>query len=425
LRGARKVERSGEVRVVVTGLGAVTPLGDNADSFWRGLLEGRSGVRRIERFDASEFTTRIGAEVRDFDAHRYFSPKEARRTDRFTQFAIASADMALENAGLRTDEVDPCRLAVVLGTGIGGIETLTDQFAVLREKGPRRVSPFFIPMMIANIAAGQIAIRHGAKGPNVTVVTACASGSNAIGDAFRLIQRGDVDAALAGGAEAPFVPVAFAGFCAMRALSTRNDEPERASRPFDAGRDGFVMGEGAGVVVLESLERAVQRGARIYAEVVGFGTTADAHHVAEPAPGGDGGARSMEACLEDAGLEPGEVDYINAHGTSTPKNDLYETMAVKKVFGERTRVAISSTKSMTGHLLGAAGAIEFIATVLSVHHGIVPPTINYEQPDPECDLDYVPNEARRMAVRVALSNSFGFGGQNATLAVRRWEDGAE
>jgi len=425
LRGARKVERSGEVRVVVTGLGAVTPLGDNADSFWRGLLEGRSGVRRIERFDASEFTTRIGAEVRDFDAHRYFSPKEARRTDRFTQFAIASADMALENAGLRTDEVDPCRLAVVLGTGIGGIETLTDQFAVLREKGPRRVSPFFIPMMIANIAAGQIAIRHGAKGPNVTVVTACASGSNAIGDAFRLIQRGDVDAALAGGAEAPFVPVAFAGFCAMRALSTRNDEPERASRPFDAGRDGFVMGEGAGVVVLESLERAVQRGARIYAEVVGFGTTADAHHVAEPAPGGDGGARSMEACLEDAGLEPGEVDYINAHGTATPKNDLYETMAVKKVFGERTRVAISSTKSMTGHLLGAAGAIEFIATVLSVHHGIVPPTINYEQPDPECDLDYVPNEARRMAVRVALSNSFGFGGQNATLAVRRWEDGAE
>lgn len=409
-------------RVVVTGMGVVSPVGIGLEAFWESLKAGRSGVARITSFDPTGFPSQIGAEVKGFEPGRYMDKKDARRMDRFTQFAVASTAEALQMARLDLSRIDPDRVGVTYGTGIGGMQTLTEQFEVLRQKGPDRVSPFFVPMMIGNMAAGQIAILFGAKGPNTTVVTACASSTNAIGDAFKVLQRGDADVMIAGGSEAAFVPLAYAGFCAMRALSTRNDEPERASRPFDRERDGFVMGEGSGTVILETLEHALGRQAPILAEVVGYGMTADAYHITYPAPEGEGGARSMLRALADAGLGPQDVDYINAHGTSTEANDKFETMAIKKVFGQRAySIPISSTKSMTGHLLGAAGAIEFIASVLTIRDGIIPPTINYEFPDPECDLDYVPNEARKARVRVALSNSFGFGGQNATLIVKAYE----
>lgn len=408
-------------RVVVTGMGAITPVGLSVPAFWESLIAGRSGVGRITRFDPANFEVQIGAEVKDFEPTNYIDRKEARRMDRFTQFAVAAAREAVADSGLALENEDPERIGVIIGSGIGGMETFTDQFHVLVEKGPRRVSPFFIPMMIANMAAGQLAILIGAKGPNMTTVTACASANSAIGEAFHTIQRGGADIMLTGGSEAAFVPIAIAGFAAMKAMSERNDDPEKASRPFDAQRDGFVMGEGSAMLVLESLEHALARGARIYAEVAGYGTTADAHHITEPAPEGDGGRRSMILALRDAGLEPWAVDYINAHGTSTPKGDVLETIAIKRVFGDHAyKLAVSSTKSMTGHLLGAAGAIEAVASIKAIQEGIIPPTINYEFPDPECDLDYVPNVARKREVNVALSNSFGFGGQNATLVFKKY-----
>ncbi|QIA26912.1 beta-ketoacyl-ACP synthase II [Thermaerobacter sp. PB12/4term] len=413
-------------RVVITGVGAITPLGVGVEALWEGVLAGRSGIRRISRFDPSPFPSQIAGEVPDFDPTAFIDRKEARRMDRFTQFAMASVAMALADAGIDPAAMDGRRLGVVMGTGIGGIETFVEQAAVMAERGPDRVSPFFIPMMIANMAAGQVAIRYGARGPNSTLVTACAASAHAVGEAFRILQRGEADVMITGGAEAAIVPLGLAGFCAMKALSTRNDAPEAASRPFDRGRDGFVMAEGAGALILETLEHARKRGARIYAEIIGYGTTADAHHITQPAPGGEGGARAMEAAMADAGVDPGDVDYINAHGTSTPQGDVAETQAIKRVFGDHAyRLAVSSTKSMTGHLLGAAGAVESILTVLALRDGVLPPTINLDDPDPECDLDYVPNRARPRAIRVALSNSFGFGGQNACLAFRRYEAGAE
>ncbi|WPD19944.1 beta-ketoacyl-ACP synthase II [Thermaerobacter composti] len=413
-------------RVVITGVGAVTPLGVGVDALWEGILAGRSGIRRISRFDPSPFPSQIAGEVPGFDPTAFIDRKEARRMDRFTQFAMATVAMALQDAGLDPASLDGDRLGVVMGTGIGGIETFVEQAAVMAERGPDRVSPFFIPMMIANMAAGQVAIRYRARGPNTTVVTACAASAHAIGEAFRILQRGQADVMITGGSEAAIVPLGLAGFCAMKALSTRNDRPEAASRPFDRGRDGFVMAEGAGALILETLEHARRRGARIYAEIIGYGSTADAHHITQPAPGGEGGARAMEAALADAGIDPTDVDYINAHGTSTPQGDVAETLAIKRVFGDHAyRLAVSSTKSMTGHLLGAAGAVEAILTVLALRDGVLPPTINLDDPDPECDLDYVPHRARPRAIRVALSNSFGFGGQNACLAFRRYDAGAE
>ncbi|MGQ9512544.1 beta-ketoacyl-ACP synthase II [Thermodesulfitimonas sp.] len=408
-------------RVVVTGLGVISPVGTGKEAFWEALVKGQSGVRRITRFDASEFKTQIAAEVSDFDPEAYIDKKEARRMDRFTQFAVAAASLALADAALATESLDRDRVGVVLGCGIGGIGTFEEQTRVLVSRGPNRVSPFFVPMMIANMGAGYIAIFHRFYGPNSTVVTACASSNHAIGEAFRIIQRGEADVVLTGGAEAAITPVAVAGFCAMKAMSTRNDAPEKACRPFDAARDGFVIGEGAAVLVLERLEHALARGARIYAEVAGYGQSCDAYHITAPDPDGAGAAKAMARALADACLRPEEVNYINAHGTSTPLNDKVETMAIKKVFGEFAyRIPVSSTKSMTGHLLGAAGGIEAAACVLSITHGVIPPTINYENPDPECDLDYVPNKARRAQVDVALSNGLGFGGHNATLIFKRF-----
>ncbi len=416
-------------RVVVTGLGAPTPVGNTADEFWSALEQGRSGVGPITKFDASsknaqgeyEYPTRIAGEVKGFDPLAFVDKKEARRLDPFLQYAIACSAMAVEDAGLDASKVESARFGVLIGSGIGGIQTLLSTHDTLKEKGPDRVSPFFIPMMIVNMASGLVSMRFGAKGPNSSVITACATGNHAIGDAFRIIQRGDADLMIAGGSEAIIIPLTIAGFCAMKAMSTRNDEPTKASRPFDAGRDGFVCGEGGGVLVLESLEHAGRRDARIYAEIVGYGMTGDAHHMTAPDPEGDGAARAMAEALRDAGLVGSEVGYINAHGTSTPYNDKFETIAIKRVFGGHAgRLAVSSTKSMTGHLLGAAGGVEAIATVLALHHGVLPPTINYETPDPDCDLDYVPNQARKQDVEVALSNAFGFGGTNATLAFRKY-----
>ncbi|OGK95990.1 MAG: beta-ketoacyl-[acyl-carrier-protein] synthase II [Candidatus Rokubacteria bacterium RBG_16_73_20] len=408
-------------RVVVTGLGALTPLGNTADEFWTALTQARSGIGPITRFDASTYPTRIAGEVRNFDPLRYVEKKEARRLDPYLQYAIACAAMAVEDASLDPAKVDGTRFGVLIGSGIGGIQTLLETHKTLLEKGPDRVSPFFIPMMIVNMASGLVSMRFGAKGPNSSVVTACATGNHAIGDAFKIIQRGDADMMLAGGAEAIIIPLTIAGFCAMKAMSTRNDEPTKASRPFDAERDGFVCGEGGGVVLVEALEHAQRRDARIYGEIVGYGMTGDAHHLTAPDPEGDGAARAMAAALRDGGLEASEVGYINAHGTSTPYNDKFETLAIKRVFGDHARrLAVSSTKSMTGHLLGAAGGIEAIATLLALHNGLLPPTINYETPDPDCDLDYVPNQARKQDVEVALSNAFGFGGTNATLAFRKY-----
>ncbi len=408
-------------RVAVTGLGVVSPVGLGHGPFWESLTAGRSGVGAITCFDASAYPTRIAAEARDFDPTAFMERKEARRNDRFVQFAYAAARMALEDAGYAITPSNAARTGVLIGSGIGGANTWEEQHRLLIQRGPDRVSPFFVPMIISNMASGVTSILTGARGPSSCVVTACATGGHAIGDAARMIERGDVDAMIAGGAEAAITPLSVAGFCSMRAMSTRNDDPEVASRPFDADRDGFVMGEGAGVVLLEAMDLAERRGASIYAEIAGYGATADAFHITQPDPEGDGACRSMSAALSDAGMAPHEIDYINAHGTSTPFNDRIETLAVKRLFGEHAhRLAISSTKSMTGHLLGAAGGVECIACALALRHQMMPPTINYERPDPECDLDYVPNKARPARMANAMSNAFGFGGHNATLILRAY-----
>lgn len=408
-------------RVVVTGLGIISPVGTGLEQFWTSLTGGVSGIRRITRFDATNFSTQIAGEVTDFDPMQYMDRKEARRMDRFTQFAVAAAGMAIKDSGLDLDVIDKDRAGVILGSGIGGIETLEAQARVLAEKGPGRVSPVFVPMIISNMGAAQVAISYHLHGPNITSVSACASSSNAIGDAFKMLQWGHADVMITGGTEAPITPLAIAGFCTMKAMSSHNEEPEKASRPFDARRDGFVAGEGSAILVLETLEHALKRGARIYAEVVGYGSTCDAYHMTAPDPEGRGAINSMKAALQDANVSPEAVDYINAHATSTPLGDQAETLAIKTVFGDHAaKVAISSTKSMTGHLLGAAGGLEAMACILSIQRGIIPPTINYEEPDPNCDLDFVPNVARKAEVRFAISNSFGFGGHNATLAFKEY-----
>ncbi|HHT62208.1 MAG: beta-ketoacyl-ACP synthase II [Bacillota bacterium] len=408
-------------RVVITGLGVISPVGNNTETFWQSLITGKSGIGSITYFDTTGFSTRIAGQVKDFDPGAFIDKKEARRMDRYSQFALAAAKMAAEDASLDMKNIDGNRMGVILGSGIGGVATMEEQKQILLEKGPGRISPFFVPMMISNMAAGHISIAFGAYGINETIVTACASGTNAIGDAFKAIERGVADIIFTGGTEAPITPLSLAGFCAMKAMSTRNDEPERASRPFDKDRDGFVMGEGAGILVLESLEHAQKRNAHIYAEIVGYGATADGYHITAPAPGGVGAAMAMSRALEDAGLKPEDVDYINAHGTSTDLNDKGETQAIHSVFGEHAKkLAVSSTKSVTGHLLGAAGAIEAVASVLAIKNNLIPPTINYDTPDPDCDLDYVPNVAREAEVKVALSNSLGFGGHNATIAFRKF-----
>ncbi|MGI9951082.1 beta-ketoacyl-ACP synthase II [Moorellaceae bacterium AZ2] len=409
-------------RVVITGLGVISPVGNDKESFWQALKAGVSGIGPITRFNAEQMPTRFAAEVRGFDPGAFLDRKEAKRMDRYSQYAVAAAKMAWQDAGLDIKQVDPWRVGVVFATGIGGMETFEDQSRILLEKGPARISPFFVPMMIANMAAGQIAIHLGARGSNFTINTACASGTNAVGEALRVLQRGEADVVITGGSEASVTPLALAGFSAMKALSTRNEAPQAASRPFDRQRDGFVLGEGAGVLILETLEHAQARGARIYAEVAGYGCTADAYHITAPDPDGEGAARAMALALADGNLQPEDVDYINAHGTSTELNDRIETLAIKKVFGPHAyKLTVSSIKSMVGHLLGAAGAVELVATALTIYEGIIPPTINYEDPDPDCDLDYVPNHARQREVRAALSNSFGFGGHNAVVLLKRME----
>lgn len=408
-------------RVVVTGMGALTPVGNSVEEFWKSLKDGVSGISRVTRFDPSRFTSQIVGEVKDFDATKYMEKKEARRMDLVQQYAVASAREAFDHSGLGSDSFDPERAGVVVGSGIGGIETFEKQHANLLNQGPGRVSPFFIPMMIIDLCAGLISMRFNFKGPNYATVSACASGAHAIADGFKIIQRGEADVMITGGSEAAITPTALAGFCSARALSTRNDEPHKASRPFDKERDGFVMGEGAGIVILESLEHAQKRGARIFAEIVGAGQTADAYHMTAPAPGGEGAIRAMRLALQDAGLDAEAVDYINAHGTSTDLNDATETQAIKVAFGERaSKIPVNSTKSMVGHLLGAGGAVELIATIKSIQEGILHPTVNYEFPDPECDLDYVPNQMRKVEVNTAISNSFGFGGHNICIAVSKF-----
>ena len=412
-------------RVVVTGLGAVTPIGTGVNRFWHNLIKGVSGIDHIKSFDPDEFglNVKIAGEVKDFDPLDFMDKKDASRLSLFIQFAVGAAEEAIEDSGIKSAGYDPLRIGVIIGTGIGGLRDIEREHAVITAKGARRVSPFFIPYGISNMGAGYVAIRHGFKGPNYCVVSACATGNHAIGDAFRLIQSGDVDAVIAGGAEASITPLGVAGFAVMRALSTRNDEPQKASRPFDRDRDGFVVGEGAGVLVLEEYERAKARGAKIYAEIVGYGATDDAFHITAPHECGEGAYECMRLALEDAGLNPSEVDYINAHGTSTPLNDTIETLAIKKLFGEHAyRLKVSSNKSMIGHLLGAAGAVEAIASVKTIETGIIPPTVNLENPDPQCDLDYVPGKAVEADVRVVLSNSFGFGGTNACLVFKKVED---
>lgn len=404
-------------------MGILTALGRDLEAFWGNLMEGKSGVSLVESMDVSEYSTKIAASIKDFKPEDYLDKKEARRMDRFVQFAVATSLAAVKDAGLTIGEnADPDRVGVYVGSGIGGLLTWEEQHTILMEKGPKRVSPFFIPMMIANMASGQISMVTGAKGPNSTAVTACATGTHSIGDSFRLIKNGEADVMICGGAEATISQMGMAGFCALRAMSTRNDEPERASRPFDSERDGFVMGEGSGIMVLESLEHALSRGARIYAEVVGYGMSADAHHMTDPSPGGEGAARCMVSAIKSAGLDLRQVDYINAHGTSTGAGDKAETAAIKSVFGEYAyQIPVSSTKSMTGHLLGAAGGVEAVILALTINKGIIPPTINLENPDPECDLDYVPNTPRKADVQVAMSNSFGFGGHNATIILKKYE----
>jgi 3-oxoacyl-[acyl-carrier-protein] synthase II len=404
-------------------MGLLTAVGNDLASSWKALLEGRSGVRRITRFDPEEFATQIAAEVKNFEPERWLEKKETRRQDLFTQFAVAAASMAVDDSGLGLPNGNGHRVGVIIGSGIGGIATHEIQNERYLDGGPSRISPFYIPMMIPDIASGVVSMRYGAKGPNYCTVSACASSAHAIGDAFRLIKHGDAEVMIAGGTEAAVTAMSVGGFAAMKAMSTRNDEPERASRPFDAERDGFVLGEGAGMAVLEELEHARARGARIYAEVFGVGMTADAYHITAPAPGGEGAARAMQRAIDESGLPVGEFDYINAHGTSTPFNDEFETMAIKAVFGPHAHeLMVGSTKSMTGHLLGGAGGLEFVVTSMVIHEGKVPPTINQEHPDPLCDLDYVPNEMREAEVRAALTNSFGFGGHNASLALGRYEE---
>ena len=410
-----------KTRVVVTGLGAVTPVGNSVPEYWQAVCEGRSGVGPITRFDPKRLDSRIAAEVKGFDPLKVIEKKELKKLDLFIQYALAAGVEAVEDAKIDFSQVDPTRAGALVGSGIGGILSILEWHRVILEKGPGRVSPFFIPSLIVNMASGQLSLRYKLKGPNSSVVTACATGNHAIGDAFKIIQRGDADLMVAGGSEAIIDELPIGGFAQMKALSTRNDEPMRASRPFDAARDGFVPGEGAGIVVLENVEHARRRGAHVYAEIVGYGMTADAYHMTAPDPDGDGAMRAMAGALKDGGLRPEDVGYINAHGTSTPYNDKTETLAIKRVFGAHAhRLAVSSTKSMIGHLLGAAGGVEAVVTVLALQQGTLPPTINYETPDPECDLDYVPNVARKVEVESALSNGFGFGGTNATLAFRRW-----
>jgi 3-oxoacyl-[acyl-carrier-protein] synthase II len=404
-------------------MGLLTAVGNDLASSWEALLEGRSGVRRITRFDPEEFATQIAAEVKNFEPERWLEKKETRRQDLFTQFAVAAASMAVDDSGLGLPNGNGHRVGVIIGSGIGGIATHEIQNERYLDGGPSRISPFYIPMMIPDIASGVVSMRYGAKGPNYCTVSACASSAHAIGDAFRLIKHGDAEVMIAGGTEAAVTAMSVGGFAAMKAMSTRNDEPERASRPFDAERDGFVLGEGAGMAVLEELEHARARGARIYAEVLGVGMTADAYHITAPAPGGEGAARAMQRAIDESGLAIEDFDYINAHGTSTPFNDEFETMAIKAVFGPHAHeLMVGSTKSMTGHLLGGAGGLEFVVTSMVIHESKVPPTINQERPDPLCDLDYVPNKMREAEVRAALSNSFGFGGHNASLALGRYEE---
>jgi len=408
-------------RVVITGVGCVTPLGNDVDSTWENIKKGVSGVGELTKRDASKFPVKVAAELKNFDITNYVSAKEARRMDLFTQYAAASTFMALEDANYEINDENANRIGVWIGSGIGGMDTHEQQFRNFEEKGYKRVSPFFIPMMIPDMASGQVSILTGAKGINSCTVTACASGANSIGDAFKVIQRGDADAMITGGAESPITDLAIAGFCTAKALSF-NSDPKTASRPFDKNRDGFVMGEGAGIVILEELEHALARGAKIYGEIVGYGATGDAYHITSPAPGGEGGARAMKQAIEDAGITPKDINYINAHGTSTPLNDKFETQAIKTTFGEHaSQLYISSTKSMTGHLLGAAGAIEAIFSLKAIQEGIVPPTINYETPDEECDLNYVPNKAVEANLEYVLSNSLGFGGHNATLIFKKYE----
>jgi 3-oxoacyl-[acyl-carrier-protein] synthase II len=409
-------------RVVITGMGIISPLGIGKEKYWESLVEGKNGISTITRFDVSEYQTKIAGEVNDFNPMDYMDRKEAKRMDRFTQFAVAAGILAIEDAGINLKKENKDNIGVVFGTGIGGTETFEEQHKILQKRGPNRVSPFFVPMLICNMAAGQLSIQLGLRGPNTTIVTACASSTNAIGEAFKILQRGDAEIILSGGSEAAITPMSLAGFCSMKAMTTHNEEPEKASRPFDAQRDGFVLSEGAGVIVLETLEHAKSRGAQIYAEIAGYGCTADAYHITAPAPEGEGAMKAMERAIKDAGIKPEDVDYINAHGTSTPLNDKFETAAIKNLFGKHAySLSVSSTKSMMGHLLGAAGVVEVIATALTINTGIVPPTINYKNPDPECDLDYVPNICRKMPVNVALSNSLGFGGHNASLVLQRYD----
>jgi 3-oxoacyl-[acyl-carrier-protein] synthase II len=410
-------------RVVVTGLGVVTPLGERISDFWENLIRGHSGISNIERFDVSDYPVKIGGCVKEFEPTKYIDKKDVRKMDLFCQLGVSAARLAIEDSNLSLKDEEPTRVGVLIGSGIGGLQTVEEQHSILLSEGPKRVSPFLIPKLIINMASGYISILFGLKGPNSAVVTACAASAHALGDGFRIIQRGQADVMVCGGAEAAITPVGLAGFCALKALSTQNSPPEEASKPFDKRRDGFVMAEGAGVVILEELEHARARGARIYAEMLGYGMSGDAFHLTAMAPGGEGAARSMKEALQDAGLSPEEVDYINAHGTSTPINDKCETEAIKTIFGEHAyKIPVSSTKSMLGHLLGAAGSVEAIVCILAIKEGIIPPTINYQEPDPECDLDYVPNVARKKEVKVALSNSLGFGGHNCTLIIKRYSE---
>jgi 3-oxoacyl-[acyl-carrier-protein] synthase II len=410
-------------RVVVTGIGIVSALGTGTDRSWENLLAGTSGAATITLFDVSEYPVQFAAEVKDFNPEDFMEKKEVRKFDRFIHFALAATKFAVDQSGLDFDHVDRERVGVYIGSGIGGFRTIEEEHTKLLSHGPRRISPFFIPATIINMASGLVSIRYGAKGPNSAAVTACSSSSHCIGDSFKIIQRGDADVMIAGGSEAAITPMGIGGFAAMKAISDRNDDPQRASRPFDKQRDGFVVGEGAGVLILEELEHARRRGATIYGEIVGYGMTADAFHITAPPPDGDGAKRAMEIAIRDGGATPDQVDYVNAHGTSTPLNDKLETIALKRVFGDHvSKVRISSTKSMTGHLLGAAGGLESAITTLAVYHQIVPPTINYEVPDPECDLDYTPNQARKTNIRYALSNSFGFGGTNAVLLMKQFTE---
>jgi len=410
-------------RVVITGLGPVTPVGIGKNKFWQSLIQGKCGIDRISYFDTKEYPTKIAAEVKDFDYANYISIKEANRMDKSTQFSIVAAMLALEDSKLKITEKDSYSTGVIIGSGIGGIGTFEKQHKILLEKGPGRVSPFFVPMMISNISAGEIAIKIGAKGPNGVITTACASSTHALGIAFKLLQRGDAQIIISGGTEAAISPMALAGFCKMRALSTQNDHPRNASKPFDKERDGFIMGEGAGILILETIQHAKERNANIYAEIFGFGMTADAYHITAPAPEGKATAKAMEIALKDAKIKPSMVDYINAHGTSTPLNDKLETLAVKRVFGKHAYdLKISSNKSMTGHLLGASGGVEAISTALTIKNDIIPPTINYNSPDPECDLDYVPNKSEKKIVDYAISNSFGFGGHNGVIVLGKYKE---